>query len=142
MSDKQIYELINMSDTITFYALDEDYARAVTLLLGEGKCGCRTKDGRSLEYCFTAFHGEAPQEIYDKIERMLKEKDTNLIEALNSVAVCNFAEREIFDEYTENATNEAKWLKWDDAHRTSLNNFGKYARKLAKNIFNNGQKAS
>lgn len=134
MSNKQIYEFINMSDSITFYALNDDYARAVTLLLGEGKCGCKTKDGKIIEHCYTAFQGEAPQEIYDQLEKMIKDKDTNLIEALNSVAVCDFSEREIFDEYTENATNEAKWLKWDDKHRTSLNNYGKYARKLVKDI--------
>lgn len=129
-----LYEFVNMSDEITFYADNNDYARAVTLILGEGKAGCRDRNGNSLPYCMTAFHGKAPQEIYDNLDNMLKSKDEKLINALNSVAVCGFGEREIFDDYTENATNEEKWLKWDDVHRTSLNNFGSYARKIAKKL--------
>ena len=130
----ELYELINMSDKITFYSENDEYARAVTLLLGEGKCGCRKQDGTSLEHCMTAFKGNAPREIYEQIEEMLKKKDEKLIFALKSVAVCDFGEREIFDEYTENGANEEKYKKWDDTHRTSINNYGKYARTIAKAI--------
>ena len=31
---------------------------------------------------------------------------------------------------------EEKWKKWDNKHRTSLNDFGKYARSIAKNLQN------
>lgn len=130
----EIYELINMSDRITFYAENDDYARAVTLLLGEGKCGCRKQDGTSLEYCMTAFHGEAPQEIYDQLRDMLKNNDEKLIYALSSIAVCDFSEREIYDDYTENMTNQEKMIKWDDKHRTSINQFFRYSQKLAHNL--------
>lgn len=130
----ELYEFINMSDTITFYAENDDYARVVTLILGEGKAECKKQNGISLPYCMTAFGNKAPQEIYDHVSNMLKNKDKKLISALKTVAVCNFSEREIFDEYTNNSTNQEKYDKWDDAHRTSLNNFGKYARKIAKSL--------
>lgn len=127
-----IYEFINMSDKITFYALNDDIARAVSLLLGEGKCGCADETGKQIPHCFTAFGNPAPDEVYAQIDNLLKTNDTNLIEALNTVAVCDFSEREIYDDYTENSKNQEKWQKWDDKHRTSLNDFGSYARKLAK----------
>ena len=79
---KNLYEFINMSDTITFYAKNDDYARALTLLLGEGKAGCKKEDGTSLEYCMTAFHGSAPQEVYDLISEMVRSCDEELIKAL------------------------------------------------------------
>ena len=97
-----LYEFINMSDKITFNALNDDYARAATLLLGNGKAGCKKQDGTSLSYCMTAFHGEAPEEIYQQIENMLKNKE--------------------------------KVQQWDDVHRTSMNQFVKYARNLAERI--------
>lgn len=133
---KILYEFINMSDKITFYAKNDDYARALTLLLGEGKAGCRKENGESIPYCMTAFQGSAPQEVYDQISEMVKNCDEELIKALNSVAVCDFSEREIFDDYTEDGKNEEKWKKWDNKHRTSLNDFGKYARGIAKNLQN------
>lgn len=92
--EKTIYEFINMSDRITFYAKNDDYARAVTLLLGEGKAGCRKENGESIPYCMTAFHGSAPDEVYEQIKKMIADKDEELIKALKTVAVCDFSERE------------------------------------------------
>ena len=66
------YEFINMSDKITFCAENNDYARAVTLLLGNGKAGCKPQNGECLDYCMTAFHGEAPEEIYEQIEKTME----------------------------------------------------------------------
>lgn len=129
-----LYEFINMSDKITFNALNDDYARAATLLLGNGKAGCKKQDGTSLPYCMTVFHGEAPQEVYEQIKNMLKNKDKELINTLNSFAVCDFNEREIYENYTQNSTNKEKVQQWDDVHRTSTNQFVNYARKLAENI--------
>lgn len=129
-----LYEFINMSDKITFNALNDDYARAATLLLGNGKAGCKKQDGTSLPYCMTAFHGEAPQEVYEQIKNMLKNKDKELINTLNSFAVCDFNEREIYENYTQNSTNKEKVQQWDDVHRTSMNRFVNYARKLAENV--------
>ena len=139
---KELYEFINPSDCITFYADNDEYARAVTLLLGEGKAGCKKQDGTQLEHCFTAFGNPAPQEVYDSIEKMLKDKDIKLIEALKSCACVGFGERTIYDDYTEKGTNEEKWQKWDEVHRTSLNDFCGWARKFATVILekeeNNG----
>lgn len=82
----------------------------------------------------TAFTGEAPKEIYDQLETMLKEKDKNLVSALKTIAVCDFSEREIYNDYTENCTNKEKMDKWDDAHRTSMNQFYHYAQRLARKL--------
>lgn len=131
-----IYEFINMSDKITFYALNDDIARAVTLLLGKGKAGCKDETGKDIPYCFTAFGNSAPDEVYKQIDNLLTTCDNNLIEALNTVAVCDFSEREIYNDFTENSNNQEKWKKWDDKHRTSLNDFGSYARKLAQFLQN------
>lgn len=127
-----IHEFINMSDKITFYASNDEIARAVTLLLGNGKCGCKDETGKDVPYCFTAFGNPAPDEVYKQIEEWVSTGNKELIKSLNTVAVCDFSEREIYDDYTENSNNQKRWEKWDDKHRTSLNNFGKYARKLAK----------
>ena len=132
----ELYEFINISDCITFYADNDDYARAVTLLLGEGKAGCKKQDGTQLDYCFTAFGESAPQEVYDSIKTMLTTKDIRLIDALKSCACVSFDKREIFDDYTNKGNDEEKWQKWDKKHRTSLNDFCGWARKFAKRLQN------
>lgn len=131
-----LYKFVNFSDVITFYADNDDYARAATLLVGEGKSGCQKEDGSSLDYCFTAFSGEAPKEVYDFIMKAVKDKDEKLLNALNSFAVCDFGERAIFDDYTKNGTDKEKLEKWDETKRTSLNDFCSYAKNLAKTIKN------
>lgn len=132
----ELYEFVNPSDVITFYADNDDYARAATLLVGGGKAGCKKKNGYSLDNCLTAFCGEAPEEVYDFIKKAIINKDEKLLDALNSFAVCDFGERYIFDDYTKNGTDKEKLKKWDDKKRTSLNDFCSYARHLAEIIKN------
>lgn len=128
---KMLYEFINVSDKITFCAINDDIARTVTLLLGEGKAGCKKESGELLDYCFTAFGGPAPDEVYEKIENFVNEGNEDLVNALKTVACCDFNERDIYNEYTENSSNRERCDKWNEKHRTSLNNFSKYAYKLA-----------
>ena len=45
-----LYEFINISDTITFYAPDDDIAFAVAMYVGNGHSSCkRIEDGKSIE---------------------------------------------------------------------------------------------
>lgn len=131
---KELYEFLNPSDTITFYAENDDIARAVTLILGNGKAGCRKENGEQVDNCFTAFGNPAPQKVYDEIEKWLKEGNESLIQSFNSLGCCNRDERPIFDEYIQNDEANKKFLKWDETHRSSMNDFCGYARRLAKQI--------
>ena len=131
---RELYEFLNPSDGITFYAMSDEIARTATLLLGNGKAGAKAIDSdNNLEYCFTAFN-PAPEEIYKTVEKHVKTPDKDLIDCLNSFAVCKPYEREIYDDYTNNGTNETKFKKWDDKNRSSMNDFCGYARRLAASL--------
>lgn len=128
----KLYELIQPSDKITFYADDDKIAREVTLLLGAGKAGCRKQNGEQLSHCFTAFGTPAPKEVYEELNKHIEESNQNLINSLNSVACCSFSEREIYDDYTNKSTDEDKMFKWNENHRTSINNFCSHAKYIAR----------
>ena len=44
MSEMNLYEFVNISDAITFYAPDDDIAFAVSLYIGNGNCSCKRID--------------------------------------------------------------------------------------------------
>ena len=128
-----LYEFINMSDTITFYAPDDDIAFAVTMYVGNGHSSCeRLEDGKhiavkdSIPYLFT----KIPAIILERFKTIITTRSTEVMESAHTFACCKPCERQIFDEYTNNGSDKEKYDKWDDTHRSSTNNYCKFARSL------------
>ena len=128
-----LYEFINISDTITFYAPDDDIAFAVAMYVGNGHSSCkRIEDGKEIEvkdsmpYLFT----KIPDNVLKRFEEIITSRSKEVMNAAHTFACCKPSERIIFDEYTNNGKDKEKFDKWDDAHRTSMTDYCKYARSL------------
>lgn len=134
---KIICELTNPSDAITFVVSDPKVAGVAILLLGNGWYGLTDKDGNSI----------VPLMMFGAHEKWLKDNgitDTNafimanavlMAEFLETVAYGSIAEREALDIAVtrmtpENAAAHREW--WNDRKRSSLNNIGAAALKMAK----------
>jgi len=125
-----LYEFVNPSDEITFYAPDDDIAQAVTIYVGNGKAGLRIKNDKR-EMLRTMFIlGEIDPDIVDKLKIISKERIDEFLAACHSFACCGFAERDIYDDYTSNGTNIKKVNMWHDKHLTSMSDYCTYARSL------------
>ena len=132
-----LYEFINISDAITFYAPDDDVAFAVSMYVGDGKCSCNRieKDGSkdvkdSAPYLFVGI----PDEVLKRFESIITTRAKDVMEAAHTFACCKPGERAIFDEYTDNGKDKEKYAKWDDAHRTSMSDYCKFARAIKLKI--------
>ena len=127
-----LYEFISISDAITFYAPDDDIAFAVTLYVGSGQVMCQRclGDGNVEVKDSQMYLFEVPDEVLKKFDDIIRNRSREVMEAAHTFACCKPRERRIFDEFTKNGTDKKKYAKWDDAHRTSLNDYCKYARSI------------
>ncbi len=129
----ELYEFVNPSDMITFYAPDNDIAEAVGLLVGRGKAGIAYTDEKRnkdlIPNTMTMFSGyDNGQEA--RILKTLKNRLDEIVAAGKTFAVCGPEFREEYDELTENSTNAAQIAKWDDKHRSSMSDWCSYARGM------------
>lgn len=127
-----LYEFINISDAITFYAPDDDIAFAVALYVGGGKCSCKRiePDGDKDVKDSNLYLFGIPNEVVKKYDEIITSRSKECVESAHTFACCKPGEREIFNDYTKNGTDKAKYDKWDDAHRSSMSDYCKYAHGL------------
>ena len=124
-----LYEFVNRSDMITFYAEDDEIAQVAAIYIGNGKAGLGILNNER-EMPPTIFFTALTEDVKKTIKRVMAARREVFLKACHSFACCGFAEREIYDEYTKNGTDAARVLKWDDKNRTSMSDFCKYARSL------------
>ena len=127
-----LYEFINISDAITFYAPDDDIAFAVALYVGNGECSCKRidPDGDKDVKDSNLYLFGIPDEVVKRYDEIITSRSKECVEAAHTFACCKPGERQIFDDYTKNGTDKEKYDKWDNAHRSSMANYCKYARGL------------
>ena len=128
-----LYRFIQPSDDITFYAEDDDIAFAATMIVGNAHCFANRvgEDGKETAVEGTALYlGKVPDEIIERLERLLDTRKAEIFAAFKTFAVCSPGCRKEYDVYTENSTNEERWKEWDDRKRTSMTNWCGYARSL------------
>jgi len=126
-----LYEFITPSDPITFYAPDNDIAEAVAVYVGNGKAGLRAADGSETPTTLYLF-GNMPIEQINRVEKTLSERLEDFLTACERFAVCGFSDRDIYNDYTQNGTNEEKVKLWDDKKRSSMTDWCGFARGLAR----------
>jgi hypothetical protein len=134
-----IYEFITPSDPITFKADDDKIAIAVSLLLGNGKAGCRKEDGESLPTMYL-FHSDPLPEIEkslgESLETFIDSNKDAIATAFDSFAYGSIEDRKQYDDATEAITDPAKLeefkSKHEDRHRSSMSQWVQMAWKYGK----------
>ena len=121
-----LYEFITPSDPITFYAVDDSVAEAVTFLIGNGKAGLRSVDGREMPPTILIFLG-LKGEQKERFVRTTRNRREDILISTKTFAVCEPEERDIYDEYTNNGKDEEKVKKWADKKTSSLTDWCRYA---------------
>ena len=133
--NKQLYEVINPSDEITFYATSDKVAVAAVLVCGEGQWGATRieDDGDTIDVGGMAlFADEEQTEKY--LQKWLGTSDLGYVldhygeeiaTALESMAIMSPSERYAYDEAVtaiEDPTARKEYIdKVNDRNRTSLN---------------------
>jgi hypothetical protein len=126
----KLYEFITPSDTITFYAPDNDIAEAVAAYVGGGKAGLKACDGSEAPNT-ALFFGKAEGQL-ERIKNTFANRLKEIIESAHTFAVCPQGYRDEYDILTKNGTDIEAVKKWDDKHRTSMSDWCNYARGLQK----------
>jgi hypothetical protein len=139
MSD--LYEIGNPSDRYTIKHPNREAVCIAVALLGQGQYPLeelRPYDGDERFEMPLFLFGGSEEWFKESFNHTLKESiDHNLkdvIEALDSVLI---GDREVFDLAVVEMDEEAKERfekKWHDKHRSSMNDIGKYAKSLARNL--------
>ena len=132
------FELINPSDPYTFFAQNEEVASLIVFCLST-MYGAKSKD-KTIEIPVFIFGG-AKEWYFEKFNRtpdegLESEKEAVKI-GLNSFMYGSFEDRERYELALSLIDDEDKKeefkIKWNDA-RSSINDIGTYAHKLAKKI--------
>jgi hypothetical protein len=130
---RNLYEISNPSDPVTFEA-DEDWVAALAVaILGSGRMGCTSSDGRQVLPIFLFGGGDTWLE--DNYEGLLgkarsAEGRLAVAAALESTAVCSLSARSAL----RAAVGEDREAleRWNEAKRSSMNNICGRARDLAR----------
>jgi hypothetical protein len=126
-----LYEFITPSDPITFHAPDNDIAEAVAIYIGQGKAGFRAADNSETPNTLYLFN-KMPDEQIARFKKTLDERLDDFFAACKTFAVCSLSDRKIYDDYTQNSTNEEKVKSWDAEKRSSLTDWCGFARSLKR----------
>ncbi len=139
-----LYDLINPSDPVTFYAPSFTVAAAATIILGEGKLGASPVGEEGEEVPLLAFADQAyfdgwVQGLgYESFSEMLNENRSETVACLRTFATVSPDERKIYDLALRAITDDEKRTEfleaWDDAKRSSLNQITNVAHRLADQL--------
>jgi len=134
--NKMLFDLINMSDKYTFVADDLEIAALTTCLLGSGQYGADQLDGDAKVPIFLL--GGSDEWFTAKFGRNLEQSlnalkaSPALIDCLESVLI---GDRREYDETLPMIAEDKRdeWIAaWHDRHRSSLNDIGGRAKRIAK----------
>lgn len=139
-----IYEIINPSDSYTCIAEEPKIAMAAIILLGNGKMGLEDESGKSYETIFMFMNEEQTEaklkELFGEkcLGGFIKDNRPAIADCLDSVMSFGIKSRRLFDEAMKRISTEKSRKEFreslHDKNRTSLNDFGSYAWRLAKDF--------
>lgn len=124
---KMVYELVNPSDAWTFEAPSDLVAWLASLLVGRGKTPAR-RDGWTSP--FYLFGGEPEKDFQEEfgedLQGAVDRHRDDLIVSLRSFIIRR--------EKAPPGLSGEELAKWNDKHRSSMNDFGGYANDIADAI--------
>jgi hypothetical protein len=140
-----LYKIINPSDPYTIEAHSLEVAATACLLLGNGQYAFEPIEGDGEKVPLLALGGS--KEWFDKqfssdadtvIGKVVRENKEELAECLDSCLIGNLGERELFFDATKNIADADErhgyWFAYHDKRRSSFNDIGGRAKKLAKKL--------
>jgi hypothetical protein len=137
---EQVYAITNPSDPYTIKGADKAALCVAVLVLGEGRYGLVDKEGETL-MPILAFGGDAISWLHGEmgvtnLERYIEKNGELLADCLGSIIIGDFNDRWLVEKSLENAKceedTEQILKEWHDKRRTSLNDIGATARKVAE----------
>jgi hypothetical protein len=133
-----IYEVVNISDQITFEAQDEMIAIMACLLLGQGAFGLKGEDGETVSpILLFANEKQLLEFLQDKgigdPKEFIDAHMSDISECLASCAVCSVRDRKAMLAVIakSGASMKDALEAWNEEKRTSLNDICGHARALA-----------
>jgi hypothetical protein len=143
-----IFEFINPSDPYHFEAPDLEIAAMVTFILGEGKGAAHQvecDEEKRLEVPIFLFGGldkwvqdKFGKSVEDFITYVKKDRQQELITSLESVTIGSLSSYHAYHKAIELIDDPEKKKQYQDYYHdqelTSMNDFGTYARSVAKSM--------
>lgn len=139
-----IYEIINPSDPYTCIAEEPKVAMAAVIMLGDGRLGLEDESGKSHGTIFLFMNKKQTEaklkELFGgkSLSEFFKENNLAIADCLDSVMSFGIESRRAFDEAMKRIPDEKSRKEYKeslhDKNRTSMNDFGSYAWKLAKSF--------
>jgi len=139
-----LYELINPSDAVTFYADSVAVARIVAILVGQGQYPIKDAQGEAcgglLLFMSQAEVDSLLAEWFEgtSVADFIEQHKAEIITALESFATMSRGDRRIYDAACAAITDSEKLAEFkasqEDVQRTSLNRITDYAVAFAKRL--------
>jgi|GEM_PF-5609913 len=139
-----VYKFTTPSDPITFLAEDDKVAFLVTVIVGNGKTLYEPEDGHNVPSSFLIFAGDQTEAMIEgalanSMDHFIHARRSDIIAALESFAYGEFADRKVYDQTFALLKDDPNKLDkfraiHDDAKRSSLSEWCKYAWNLAKQL--------
>lgn len=125
-----LFEVINPSDSVTLEAEDVDVARAVCLLLGEGKYALNDENGEEvLPLLFLGGFEEWAAEHNFDLGRICDTQRQAIIACLESASCCSLKDRRAIRAAV--GDDPTALARYNDEKRSSLNDICGYASRIA-----------
>ena len=144
MSDKAIYEIVNPSDAYTLECERFDVACAACLLIGEGKYALNEIGGEGREMPFMMFDPDLKwwkTTFNNDVADFVKTNRPAIAACLDTVMIGDAGIRELYNTALELIVDEVKKKeyrdRWHEKQRSSTNDIGAYAWKIAERLREN-----
>lgn len=137
-----LYELINMSDTVTFHAENDKVAYLVSIIVGDGQYGCENTENGSKLPTIMMFRSDPEYDINQylgcDIESFRDQNVESIKSALKSFAYCPCGEhRSLFDRAVKEMPKDELQVflkKHENERRTSMNRIVQCAWNMAEKL--------
>lgn len=140
---RHVYEIINPSDAMTITAERNEVAMAAVLLLGEGKLGIKRDDG-DCPSCMLLFAKKEETLAFlrehfgtEDLGSWCEAHAADLARCLRSLMYCTVGTRAGLEAAfgdLDDAERDRRLALFNDERRTSLNDYAKYAARLAEHF--------
>lgn len=136
----QVYEITNSSDPYTIRGADKAALCVAVLVLGEGRYGLIDEERETLMPNL-AFGGDPISWLHGEmgitnLEKYIDKNGELLSDCLDSIIIGSFKDRWLIEKSLERAKceedREQILKEWHDKRRSSMNDIGKTARKVAE----------
>lgn len=140
-SETKLYELITPSDPIVFAAVNDKVAYTCSILLGNGKAGCKREDGESIPtmIMFDPDPEKTMQEyLGEPMKDFISKNMAEIADCFDSFSYGDFEDKRRYEDAVSAITDPVKLkefkAKHEDRNRSSMSQWVKGAWNYAEGI--------